>query len=77
VGHVLRVKDEMVPRKTLNGVYGREKTSWKDWRKMIRYIGQGSRDAKRMLKYRNWRGSAEDRDVCKWGIGEAKTQVGL
>ena len=36
-----------------------------------------ARDAKRMLKYRNWRRSAEDRDACKWGIGEAKTQVGL
>jgi hypothetical protein len=40
----LRVKDETVPRKAMNGVRGREKTSWKAWRKMIRCSGQGCKE---------------------------------
>jgi hypothetical protein len=35
------------------------------------------RDAKRMLKFRNWRRMAEDRHNWRWGIEDAKTQVGL
>jgi hypothetical protein len=34
------------------------------------------RDAKRMLKFRNWR-SAEERDAWRQRIEEAKAQVGL
>lgn len=44
MGRVLRVKDEMVPRKALKGIRGREKTSWKAWRKMIRCSGQGCKE---------------------------------
>jgi len=44
MGHVLRVKDETVPRKALKGIQGKEKTSWKAWRKMIRCSGQGCKE---------------------------------
>lgn len=38
---MLRVKDERVPKKALKGIHGREKTSWKAWRKMNRCSGDG------------------------------------
>jgi len=39
--------------------------------------GAADKDAKRMLKYRNWRRLAEDRDAWRRRIEEAKAQVGL
>jgi hypothetical protein len=35
------------------------------------------RDGKRVLKGRNWRRWAEDRDDWRWRIEEAKAQFGL
>jgi len=39
--------------------------------------GAAYRDVKGMLKYRNWRRMAEDRDAWRRRIEEAKAQVGL
>jgi hypothetical protein len=41
---------------------------------MIRCSGW---DVKRMLKWRNWRRLAEDRDAWRWRNKEAKAQVEL
>jgi len=61
VGHVMRMMDERVPKKALKGYQewtipvGRPRGRWSD---------ALDREAKRMLKCRNWR-SAEDRDAWK------------
>jgi len=71
--HAIRMKDESTPKKALKGYQkqtipvGRPKGRWSD---------ALDREAKRMQKCRNWR-SAEDRDVWRWRIEEAKAQVGL
>jgi len=52
----------------------REKTSWKAQRKRLDTV---DRDAKRMLKCRNWRRLAEDRDAWRRRIEGAKAQFGL
>jgi hypothetical protein len=41
VGHVIRVMDERVPEKSLNGYIRREKSSWKVRREMFGCSGQG------------------------------------
>jgi len=51
----------------------REKTSWKAQRERLDTV---DRDAKRMLKCRNWRRLAEDRDACRRRIKGAKAQFG-
>ena len=52
----------------------RNKTSWKSQRERL---GAMDKDAKRMLKCRNWRMSAENRDAWRPRIEEAKVQLGL
>jgi hypothetical protein len=42
-----------------------------------RWIDAVDRDGKRVLKGRNWRRWAEDRDGWRWRIEETKIQVGL
>jgi hypothetical protein len=74
MGHVMRMKDERVPKKALKG--------YTDWRKPVgrprgRWIDAVERDAKRMLKCKNCRRSVDDRDVWRWRIEEAQTKVGL
>jgi len=70
----MRMKDERVPKKAIKGYsegsrpVGRPGGRWYD---------AADRDAKKMLKYRNWRKSAEDRDAWRQRIEEAKAQVGL
>jgi hypothetical protein len=74
VGHVVRMKDERVPKKAMKGYtearrpVGRSRGRWLD---------AMDRDAMRMLKCRNWRRLAEDRDAWRQRIEEAKAQVGL
>jgi hypothetical protein len=72
VGHVMRIKDERVHKKAQGGyiegrIAGRPRRRWLD---------AADLDVK-MLKCRNWRRSAEDRDAWKRKINEAKAQVGL
>jgi hypothetical protein len=52
----------------------REKTSWKAQMERLDTV---DRDAKRMLKCRNWRRLAEDRDAWRRRIEGAKAQFGL
>ena len=57
----MRMKDERVPKKALKGhTEGRRPVGMPRGR----WINAVDRDAKRMLKYKNWRrSSAEGRDV--------------
>jgi hypothetical protein len=74
VGHVMRMKEERVPKKALlgsteeRGPVGRPRGRWLD---------AMDRDAKRMLKCRNCRRSAEDREAWRQRVEEADTQFGL
>jgi len=52
----------------------REKTSWNDQRERLDTV---DRDAKRMLKCRNWRRLAENRDAWRRRIEGTKAQFGL
>jgi hypothetical protein len=42
-----------------------------------RWLDTVDRDAKRMLKCKNWRRLAKDRYTWRWGIEDAKTRVDL
>jgi hypothetical protein len=57
VGHVMRMKDERVPKKVLKG--------YKEARRPVgprgRWLDAVDRDGERMLKRRKWKRSAEDR----------------
>jgi hypothetical protein len=56
----MRVKDERVTKKALKGyVEGRRPVG----RPRGRWLDAVGKDAERMLKCRNWRRSAEDRDA--------------
>ena len=71
---MMRVKVERVPKKALEGyIEGRRPVG----RPRGRWLDAVDRDAKRMLKCRNWRRSAEDRDAWRRRIEEAKARVGL
>jgi hypothetical protein len=60
--------DEGVPEKSLNGyIEGRRPVG----RSGGRCLDAMDRDVKRMLKCRNWRRSAEDKDVWRRRIEEA------
>jgi hypothetical protein len=74
VGHVLRMKVERVPKKALLGAMeGRGPVG----RSRRRWLAAVDRDAKRMLKCRNCRRSAEDREAWRQRVEEADAQVGL
>jgi hypothetical protein len=53
---------------------GRERTSWRPTGRRIDAVDIGE---KNMLKGKNWRRSAERKDVWRRGTEEAKAQVGL
>jgi hypothetical protein len=74
VGHVMRMKDERVPKKAFKGyIEGRRPVR----RSRGMWVGAVDRDFKRMLKCKNWRRLAEDIRVGRWRTEEAKAQVGL
>jgi hypothetical protein len=73
VGQVLRIKDEMAPKKALKGYTEETRPVG---RPTGRWVDGADKDAKTMLKCKNWR-SAEDRDAWRRSIEEAKAQVGL
>ena len=60
VGHVVRMKEERVPE---NAVIGQTEGRSPVGRPRGRWLVAVDRDSKRMLKCRNWRRSAEDRDA--------------
>ena len=55
VGHVLRMKEESLPKKALKGYIERGRLVGRHRGKWIDAVGK--------LKCKNWRRSAEDRDV--------------
>ena len=63
------IKEERVPKKTLIG--------YTKGRPRGRCLDTVDRDAKRMLKRRLWRMTAEDRDAWSRTIEEDKAQDGL
>jgi hypothetical protein len=69
----MRMKDETVRKKAMKGYTkggkpaGRPRGGW---------LNAVDRDARRMLKCRNWRWSAEDKDSWRQRIGETKAQIG-
>jgi len=71
VGHVM-MKDERVPKKAVKGhIEGRRPFE----RHRGRWLDAVNRDGKRMLKCRNWNGSAENRHTWRWRTEEAKAKV--
>lgn len=74
MSHVTRIKDERVPKKALKGyIEGRIPVG----KPRGRWLVAADRDGKWVLKCRNGRQPAEDRDAWRWRIEEAKAQVGL
>jgi len=73
-GHIIRMKEERIPKKVLNGNFhttrpvGRPRTRWAD-------VVQ--RNALQMLGIRGWRRRAENRDERRCLMREAKAQKGL
>lgn len=61
---MLRMMDERMSKKALEGY----RESW---------IDATDKDVKSVLKCKNWRSSAEDRDAWRWRIEEVKAQIGL
>ena len=74
VGRVLGMKDERVPRKAFIGYIDGRRPNGRSRR---RWINAVDRDPKRMLKFKNWRRSAEDRGVWKRRIEEEEVQFRL
>jgi len=74
VGHIIRMEEERIPKKVLNGNFhttrpvGRPRTRWAD-------VVQ--RDAPQLLGIRGWRRRAENRDEWRHLMREAKAQKGL
>jgi hypothetical protein len=74
VGHVIRMEEERIPKRALNGNYhttrpvGRPRTRWAD-------VVQ--RDALQLLGVRGWRSKAASRDEWRHLIREAKAWKGL
>jgi len=68
------MKNERVLKRALQGnKEGRRSVG----RPRGRWLDAVDRDAKRMLKWRNWRRLADDRGDWRWRNKEAKAQVGL
>ena len=73
-GHIIRMEEEMIPKKVLNGNFhttrplGRPRTRWVD-------VVQ--RDALQLLGSRGWRRRAANRDEWRRLIREAKARKGL
>ncbi len=73
-GHVIRMADERIPKKVLNGTFyntrpvGRPRTRWAD-------VVQ--RDALQLLGIRGWRRRAENRNEWRQLLREAKARKGL
>jgi hypothetical protein len=70
---VLRTKEERALKRALKGS--------KDWRRPVgrprgKWMDAVDKDAKSMLKFTNWRRSAEVTIIWRRRTGEAKTQVG-
>jgi len=73
-GHIIRMEQEMIPKKGLNGNFyttrtvGRPRTRWAD-------VVQ--RDALQLLGIRGWRRRAENRDEWRRLMREAKARKGM
>ena len=73
VGHIMRMEEERVPKKVLNGNFyttrpvGRPRISWAD---------VVLRDALHILRIRGWRRKAENMDEWRRLMGEAKARKG-
>lgn len=71
---MMRIQDEKVPREAMKGyIEGRKSVG----RPRRRWLDEVDRDAKKTLKCRNWRSSAEAGGAWRWRIEEAKTHVEL
>ena len=73
-GHIVRMEEEKIPKKVLNGNFyatrrvGKPRTRWAD-------VAQ--RDALHLLAIRGWRRRAENKDKWRRLTREAKAQKGL
>jgi hypothetical protein len=70
----MRIKDERVPKEALKDYIKRRRPVGNP---RGRWLDAADRDGKRVLKCRNGRQSAEDRDAWRWRIEQAKAQVVL
>jgi hypothetical protein len=74
VGHIIRMEEERIPKKVLNGnvhttrPVGRTRTRWDDVVQM---------DALQLLGTRGWRRRAANRDEWRRLMREAKARKGL
>jgi hypothetical protein len=73
-GHIIRMEEERIPQKVLNGKFhktrpvGKPRTRWED---VVR------RDTSQILGTRGWRRGAEDREEWRQLLREARAQKGL
>jgi hypothetical protein len=73
-GHILRMEDEIIPKKILYGKFhkrrpvGKPRTRWKD---VVR------RDTSEILGIRGWGRRAEDGEECRRLLREARSQKAL
>jgi hypothetical protein len=74
VGHVMRMKDERGPKKTLQGYMEERRPVG---RSRGRWLDKVDREAEGVLKCRTRRKSAESRDAWRQTIEESKAQVVL
>jgi hypothetical protein len=72
----MRLREERKPKRTLKGYIKGRRLVGKPRRRRRRRIDAVDRVAKRMLKCKNCRRSAEDRDSWRRRTEEAKAQVG-
>jgi hypothetical protein len=74
VGHVMRLKDERVTKKSLKGyIEGRRPVG----RSRGRWLDKEDREAEELLKCRTRRKSADGRDAWRQRIEESKARVVL
>ena len=73
-GHVIRMEEDRMPRRILQAKFegrrtvGRPRIRWED---AVRV------DAEKLLRIKNWKTAARDRDSWRRKIGEAKARSGL
>jgi hypothetical protein len=73
-GHIIRMEEERIPEKVLNGTFNNTRTAG---RPRTRWADVVQRDALQLLGVRGWRRRVENRDEWRRALREAKARKGL